>query len=132
MQKRLALSLYNTLHSPLRASVNNYQLPYIDTSQEQSYRCQSESYHRVWGVDTVYCFNTGVMGEVWAIKNDLRAGEWNIRVSVRSLNLALNGYEKVKESLLQKLKDFDAYLPPKVNPFTGETIGDYEESIGRV
>lgn len=48
-------------------------------------------------------FDTGFDGETWFIADNHKADRWNIRVSVKSLSLALYGYEKVKERLLSFL-----------------------------
>lgn len=54
-----------------------------------------------------YRFDTGVDGEIWAVSHSTSSKNWNIRVSVKSLALALYGYEAVKESILKRLEDFE-------------------------
>lgn len=61
-------------------------------------------------------FDTGVDGEVWAVKNSKKLG-WNVSVSIKSSSLAQYGYETVKERLQNRLKKFN--------------IDVIEESIGR-
>ena len=50
-----------------------------------------------------YQFSTGLDGEIWLIADSSNVDFWNIRVRVRSLCIALNGYEKTKEKLLKIL-----------------------------
>lgn len=54
-----------------------------------------------------FCFDTGVDGATWFIKGSQDPEGWNIRVSLKSLNLALNGYQRAKENLLGLLDNFD-------------------------
>lgn len=49
-----------------------------------------------------YRFSTGEDGEVWTVKNDRRETEWNVRVSVRALALALYGFAEVRERLYRR------------------------------
>lgn len=48
-------------------------------------------------------FDTGVDGETWFIADSDNMNLWNIRVSVKSLNLALRGYKGTKEKVLDIL-----------------------------
>jgi len=76
-----------------------------------------------------YRFDTGVDGATWFVKHSTKRNDWNIRVSLKSLNLALNGYEKARDNLFSMLDDFgvcgcfynleNELLPP-------------EQSVGRV
>lgn len=51
-----------------------------------------------------YRFDTGPDGEIWFIAHSTKYDAWNIRVSVKSLALALYGYAGVKERIYSKLK----------------------------
>jgi hypothetical protein len=57
----------------------------------------------------VYRFDTGPAGETWMVADSPYPDRYNIRVSVKSLNFALNGYPKVRDGLMQSLADFCAY-----------------------
>lgn len=50
-----------------------------------------------------FVFNTEVDGETWLISDSSKTDQWNLKVSVRSLNLALRGYKKTKEKILDFL-----------------------------
>lgn len=50
-----------------------------------------------------YQFSTGPDGEIWLIGDREARDQWNVRVRVRSLCLALYGYEKAKEKILDTL-----------------------------
>jgi hypothetical protein len=52
-----------------------------------------------------YMFHTGPDGEIWTISNKEDKEQWNIRVRVKSLSLALYGYKGVKERILKILLD---------------------------
>lgn len=52
-----------------------------------------------------YQFSTGPDGEIWLIGDREAKDQWNVRVRVRSLCLALYGYEKTKEKILNVLLD---------------------------
>ncbi|PIP88755.1 MAG: hypothetical protein COW79_16115 [Bdellovibrionales bacterium CG22_combo_CG10-13_8_21_14_all_38_13] len=43
--------------------------------------------------------DTGFDKETWFIADSMKKDRWNIRVSIKSLNLALGGYYEVKESI---------------------------------
>ena len=66
-----------------------------------------------------YRLDTGEDGEIWAISKSDSSEGWNIRASVKSLSLALYGYEGVKERIfhfLQNIKavgPIDGYQPPQ-------------------
>lgn len=62
--------------------------------------------------------DTGDDGEIWWIKRSQDAMHWNIRVSVKSLALAVYGYSAVKERLFERAEKMDIAL--------------YQESIGRI
>ncbi|HAU29488.1 MAG TPA: hypothetical protein DCW68_05175 [Rhodospirillaceae bacterium] len=53
-------------------------------------------------------FDTGVDGETWFVSNTEKRDVWGIRVSVKSLALALNGFAKVKQRLADVLKALGA------------------------
>ena len=53
-------------------------------------------------------FDTGEDGETWAVADSGNSNRWNIRVSVKSLSLALHGYKDVKKNILNILKKLEA------------------------
>ncbi len=55
-----------------------------------------------------FIFDTGPMGEIWTIKDNSDPEQWNIRVSVRAVQLAVNGYEAVKVGLWSTLEKLEA------------------------
>lgn len=55
-----------------------------------------------------YRLDTGPDGETWFFAKSDKLNAWNIRVSVHSLSLALYGYAKVKERLIEKLRLLEA------------------------
>ncbi len=55
-----------------------------------------------------YSFDTGVDREIWFIADNDKSDRWNIRVSVRSLSLALYGYHGVKKNILDFLEQIEA------------------------
>lgn len=55
-----------------------------------------------------YRFDTGPDGEKWFVSHSTNTKNWNIRVSVKSLALALYGYEGAKSRLIKRLNDFEA------------------------
>lgn len=55
-----------------------------------------------------YRFDTGIDGETWFIAHSTNSKNWNIRVSVKSLSLALSGYEAVKDKIINRLIAFEA------------------------
>jgi hypothetical protein len=55
-----------------------------------------------------YRFDTGLDGEKWFVSHSTNTKNWNIRVSVKSLALALYGYEGAKSRLIKRLNDFEA------------------------
>lgn len=56
-----------------------------------------------------YCFDTGLDGEKWFVAHSTNSKNWNIRVSVKSLALALHGYEGVKKRVIKRLISYDAH-----------------------
>ena len=52
-----------------------------------------------------YRGDTGPVGETWFIKHSSDPNKWNIRVSVKSLPLAISGLVAVREELYRKLRD---------------------------
>lgn len=50
-----------------------------------------------------YRFDTGLDGEIWFVAHSINSKNWNIRVSVKSLALALHGYEGAKSAILNRL-----------------------------
>ncbi|MBV8549129.1 MAG: hypothetical protein JO126_06710 [Alphaproteobacteria bacterium] len=64
-----------------------------------------------------YQFSTGLDGEIWLVAEKGNPDRWNIRVKVRSLCLALNGYEKTKEKIFKTLAYDLLVKGPKDNEF---------------
>ena len=52
-----------------------------------------------------YQFDTGHDGQIWLIGDREDRSQWNVRVKIRSLCLALYGYEATKEKILNILDD---------------------------
>lgn len=63
-----------------------------------------------------YQFSTGHDGEIWLIA-DRGEYSWNVRVRVRSMCLAINGYEKTKDKILETLISDLRAKGPKENDF---------------
>lgn len=57
-----------------------------------------------------FIFDTGPHGEIWTFKDNSDNEQWNIRVSVRALQLALDGYETVRDGLWAKLEGWGAQI----------------------
>ena len=55
-----------------------------------------------------YRFDTGPDGETWLISHSTNSETWGIRVTVKSLSLALYGYEECKRRILNYLDDWEA------------------------
>lgn len=59
-----------------------------------------------------YRFDTELDGAIWFIAPSQDINRWNVRVSCKSLMLALHGYDKCKEKILKFLiEDLDAIFP---------------------
>lgn len=54
--------------------------------------------------------DTGPAGELWTIKDNPDPQQWNIRVSVRAAQLAVDGYAEVKAALYARLKQWGAVV----------------------
>jgi len=79
-----------------------------------------------------YRFDTGLDGETWCIANSDDPTQWNIRASVKSLTLALYGYQGVKEKIYSMLEKLEATGSGEINPKTGEIYTFPREAISRV
>lgn len=55
-----------------------------------------------------YRLDTGIDREIWFIADSDKSDKWNIRVSVKSMSLALYGYRGVKRNILNFLKNINA------------------------
>jgi len=53
-------------------------------------------------------FDTGLDGEIWLIKDSRDCEQWNLRVTVRAVQLALDGYDVVRDRLFEKLEKWGA------------------------
>ena len=60
-----------------------------------------------------YRFNTGLDGAIWAIANNENPEQYNVKVSPRSLCLALYGYYETKNKILDFLINELNAIPPK-------------------
>lgn len=78
-----------------------------------------------------YRFDTGLDGETWFIKHSNRSDLWNIRVSVKSLQLALGGYLAVKAAILGRLKALNAVGVSRYNAAKDAVINTPLERISR-
>ena len=77
-----------------------------------------------------YRFDTGMDGEVWFIAHSTNSEGYNIRVSAKSLALALHGYEGVKERILNRFKILEAMGQGRHDD-TGKVINTPLERISR-
>lgn len=57
-----------------------------------------------------FIFDTGPMGEIWTFKDNGDPEQWNIRVSPRAVQLAIDGYEAVRDGLWEKLERWGAQV----------------------
>lgn len=78
-----------------------------------------------------YRFDTGLDRETWFVARSTNPEQWNIRVSVKSMALALHGYSGVKDNIIQTLIDLGAYGYDKINDITGEIDDFPKERISR-
>jgi hypothetical protein len=76
-----------------------------------------------------YRFDTGLDGEVWFAANSTKSDHWGIRVSVKSLCVALRGYYGVKKKILTLLGDLSAIGPSQTDPNTGKVVSFPKESV---
>jgi hypothetical protein len=79
-----------------------------------------------------YRFDTGLDGMVWLVKERDVTTEWNVFVSVKSMALAMHGYEGMKAKIYQYLEDFGAIAPNTINRVTGRPFDKPLESVNRV
>ena len=79
-----------------------------------------------------YRLDTGPDGEVWFLANSDDPKGWNIRVSVKSLSLALYGYAGVKARIYAMLENLEAKGSGEFNNKTGEIYDFPKEAISRV
>ena len=77
-----------------------------------------------------YRFDTGMDGEVWFIAHSTNSEGYNIRVSAKSLALALHGYEEVKGRILNRLGTLEAMGKGRHND-AGKVINTPLERISR-
>jgi len=79
-----------------------------------------------------YRFDTGFHGETWFIVHSKKRDGWNVKVSVKSVTMALYGYEGVKDKILNFLtNDLEAKGPIRKNNYD-EIIETPLERISRV
>lgn len=79
-----------------------------------------------------YRFDTGLDGETWCIANSNDPSQWGIRVSVKSLSIALYGYKGVKERIYSLLSKLQAQGTREINSKTGEVYEFPKEAISRI
>lgn len=80
-----------------------------------------------------YRFDTGFHGETWFIVHTLKRDGWNVKVSVKSLTLALYGYDGVKEKIINFLiNDLEAVGFSRIDRKTGEITDFPLERISRI
>lgn len=79
-----------------------------------------------------YRFDTGLDGEIWCIANSTDTEQWNIRVSVKSLSLAIYGYNGAKNRIFSFLEKLGAEGTQKVDPISGEIENSLKAAISRV
>lgn len=59
-----------------------------------------------------YRFDTGMHGAIWFVADSIQMDHWSVRVSVKSLMLALHGYFETKDRILKTLvEDLEAVFP---------------------
>jgi hypothetical protein len=74
-------------------------------------------------------FDTGIDGETWFIADREDREQWNVRLSVKSLALALYGYSEMKKRILAfLLDDLQAQFVETVNKETGEVLFEHPEA----
>lgn len=79
-----------------------------------------------------YRIDTGFHGETWLIVDSQKRDSWNVKVSVKSLTIALYGYEGVKKKILDfLLNDLEALGVRRKNAI-GEIIETPLERISRI
>lgn len=77
-------------------------------------------------------FDTGLDGAVWAIRDSANPEDWGVRVSVKSLALALYGYEGVKKHVFSFLMEvLRPYYEPATDLTTGEILPHPKAHISR-
>lgn len=80
-----------------------------------------------------YRFSTGSHRELWSVRHNEDVKEWNLYVSVRSLSLALYGYEGVKHHIIDTMRRIGMRGPElRSDPLTGEVTENPVAHIGRV
>lgn len=78
-----------------------------------------------------YRFDTGLDGEIWQIAHTNNSDVWGIRVIVKSLALALHGYETVKERIVNRLDTLKANGLSRRDLKTGTVTNRPLERISR-
>lgn len=79
-----------------------------------------------------YRFDTGFHGETWFVVHSPKRDGWNVKVSVKSLTLALYGYEGVKEKILNFLiNELEAMGVSRMDKNTGEMTEAPLERVSR-
>lgn len=75
-----------------------------------------------------YILDTGLDGATWFIAPSANPEHWNVRVSVKSLMIALHGYEETKQIILKTLvENFEVTFPQNTkNVFPFERISRFD------
>lgn len=77
-------------------------------------------------------FDTGIDGETWFLVDTRKPDVWNVRVSIKSLTLALNGYNKSCKKVLYFLQEIlHGKGKEKIDELTGEITYPPLERISR-
>lgn len=79
-----------------------------------------------------YRFDTGLDGMVWLVKERDVSTEWNVFISVKSMALAIHGYEGMKAKIYKYLDDFGVIAPNTIDHRTGRPFEKPLESVNRV
>lgn len=80
-----------------------------------------------------YRFDTGFHGETWFVVHSQKKDGWNVKVSVKSLTLALYGYDAVKDKILKFLiNDLQAVGISRQDKKTGEWTSAPVERVSRI
>lgn len=73
--------------------------------------------------------DTGIDGETWFVADRESRDDWNVRVSVKSLSLALYGYSDVKKRVLSFLmNELQALYFETLNKETGEILDKHPKA----
>lgn len=120
-------------------------LDILDDAKKKAQETKSDAVARLGKNETVvlvaetgctggfaYRFDTGFHGETWMVSKSLKKDGWNVMVSVKSLTMALYGYDKVKDKILGFLvNDLEASGVSRLDRTTGKVTNAPLEAISR-